>query len=162
MNKRGAIELSMSTVVIVVMAIVLLSLGIVFIRGIMSKISGTSESAFEAADKEIRDLMGADDAFYLSGPGHEIKIGDDKNINAGIQNFLGEDMDFRIEIEGEYLEWLQFNPKIFVKAGDREPFVISVRVPKTAKQGLLAFYTVKVYDKDDEVYESGQLAINVK
>lgn len=164
-DKKGAIELSMSTIVVVVIAIVLLSLGIVFVRKIMGDVTGTAESAFEAADKEIQDLMGGDDTFYLSGPGHDIKVGDEKSISGGIQNFLGENMEFKIKIETDkenYLEWIQAPPTVFVLAGEKEPFVITVRVPKTAKAGITTFYTIFVYDENDEVYESGQLAINVK
>ena len=53
MNKKGALELSMNTIIIIVIGVVLLSLGLIFVRGIFSQVEGLSKSAFETADAEI-------------------------------------------------------------------------------------------------------------
>jgi len=59
MNKKGAIELSMNTIIIIVMGVVLLSLGLMFVRGIFSQVEGLSKSAFETADAEIGIMSNA-------------------------------------------------------------------------------------------------------
>lgn len=166
MNKKGAVELSMNTIVVVVIAIVLLSLGLVFVRKIMGEVSETSTSAFEAADQEIQELMGGDKAFFVSGLSHEGKVGEKITISAGIQNFLGESMKFKIEIESadddSDVSWIQTPKEMFVKAGEKNGFPVIVTIPKTARSGMSAFYSVNVYDSTGELYGSEVLAVNVK
>lgn len=166
MNKRGAVELSMSTVVIVVIAIVLLSLGIVFVKSIMGKITKMSEGAMIAADESIQELMGGDKAFFISGTIFTNKPGGTIEITAGIQNFLGKDMKFKIEIEsadGESdVKWIETLTYKTVKAGEKGGIPIIVSIPKTARSGSTAMYSINVYDAEEKLYGSESIAINVK
>ena len=165
-NKRGAVELSMNTIVVVVIAIVLLSLGIMFVRNIMGKISGTSETAFGEADRAIQDLMGGDETFFISGAYTEGKVGETLTLNAGIQNFEGETITFKISVESadgiSNIDWIQI-PKILpVSAGDKKGFPVVVKIPKTAKSGSTYMYNIKVNYEDGTNYDSELISINVK
>ena len=63
-SKRGAIELSMTTIIVVVIGVTLLTLGLTFVKNIMGGAEGISEEAFTEADRMIRDMMGSDEEFY--------------------------------------------------------------------------------------------------
>lgn len=57
MTKKGAIELSMSTIIVVILGITLLSLGLIWIRGTLGKVNDLSEGAFSLAKQEITDIF---------------------------------------------------------------------------------------------------------
>lgn len=166
MNKRGAIELSMNTIVVVVIAIVLLSLGLVFVRKIMGEVTETSGTAFDAADKAIQELMGGDQQFFIQSTTKEIGVGKTETINAGIQNFLGKNMKFKIEVssaDGESdVSWINAVSSRTVLAGGKGGFPIVINVPNTAVAGSTSMYEISVYDEEDSLYGSEILAINVK
>jgi len=60
MSKKGAMELSVNTIVIVVIGITLLVLGLVFVRDIFEKLSDLGGRAFEEAEKELSQIQGGD------------------------------------------------------------------------------------------------------
>lgn len=78
LNKRGAIELSMTTIVVLVIAITLLIMGFVLVRKVMCAGIILGEDVTEYMRDEIRDLFG--DADYgvkcVGEGGQEVKIGD--------------------------------------------------------------------------------------
>lgn len=166
MNKKGALELSMSTVVIVIIAVVLLSLGIVFVRNMMGKISGLSETSFIEADEAIQGLMGGDQEFYISGTSFEEKAGGVISIVGGIQNFEGKDMRFKLSVtaadETSDISWVNVPTSLFVKAGEKNGFPVEIRIPKTAKSGNTYMYSIDAYDEANQPYGSEVIAINVK
>src|SRR3989344_3453383 len=57
-DKMGAIELSITTIVVVVIGITLLTLGLVWVSGIFDKLRGTTEGAFEKVDTQIEEILG--------------------------------------------------------------------------------------------------------
>src|SRR3989344_4598817 len=56
MSKRGALELSMTTIIIIVVGVVILSLGLMFVRGIFSKVETLSGGAFEEAENVLNEI----------------------------------------------------------------------------------------------------------
>jgi len=60
MNKRGGMELSMSTIVIIVIAIIILIFGIIFGRNIMCSGIRATDAIDTAVMNQIRDLFGSD------------------------------------------------------------------------------------------------------
>lgn len=58
-QKKGALELSMNTIVIIVIGVVLLSLGLIFVRGIFLQTTDLSDKVFADANKELDDLGGS-------------------------------------------------------------------------------------------------------
>ena len=57
-SKRGAIELSITTIVVVVIGITLLTLGLIWINNIFDRLRGTTSGAFEKVDTEIEQILG--------------------------------------------------------------------------------------------------------
>src|SRR3989344_2269144 len=50
MTKKGAIELSMTTIIVIVLGVTLLILGFAFIKGIFGKLEGISSTTFDKAN----------------------------------------------------------------------------------------------------------------
>lgn len=57
-QKRGAVELSVTTIVVVVIGITLLTLGLSWVTGIFEKLDVTTSGAFEQADTQIDEILG--------------------------------------------------------------------------------------------------------
>ena len=68
MNKRGALELSMNTIIIIVIGVVLLSLGLIFVRGIFSQTTDLSDKVFADANKQLDDLGGSVSSALVVSP----------------------------------------------------------------------------------------------
>ena len=61
MNKRGAIELTLGTIVIIVLAVTMLILGIVFVKSIMCSGIVISEELSTGVKNQVRSLFNADE-----------------------------------------------------------------------------------------------------
>lgn len=59
MNKRGAVELSMTTIIIIIIGITILSLGLFWIRSTFTKVGELTASAFEQGETEIAEIFGS-------------------------------------------------------------------------------------------------------
>jgi hypothetical protein len=87
-DRKGAIELSMTTIVVAVLGITLLSLGLIFVRGIFTKLSGISEKGFEVGENVIAGMELGDQK--LNFPSRlSVKIGDATTSKIRICNVDG-------------------------------------------------------------------------
>ena len=87
MKKKGAIELSMTTVIVIVLGIVLLSLGLIWVRNIFGQVGGVSDDAFNRANDLIGDLESFEGSFLTVVPDEiEISQGGDDGIGVVINN----------------------------------------------------------------------------
>jgi len=68
MNKKGALELSMNTIIIIVIGVVLLSLGLMFVRGIFTQTTDLSDKVFANANKELDALGGSVNSALVVSP----------------------------------------------------------------------------------------------
>lgn len=68
MNKKGALELSMNTIIIIVIGVVLLSLGLMFVRGIFTQTTDLSDKVFANANKELDALGGSVSSEVVASP----------------------------------------------------------------------------------------------
>ena len=68
MNKKGALELSMNTIIIIVIGVVLLSLGLMFVRGIFTQTTDLSDKVFANANKELDALGGSVNSAIVASP----------------------------------------------------------------------------------------------
>ena len=55
-SKRGAIQLSMSTIIVVILGVILLILGLAFVRGIFAKTDILTDNAFDEAEKSLKNM----------------------------------------------------------------------------------------------------------
>ena len=164
-NKRGAIELSMTTIIVIVIGVTLLILGLAWVRGLFSKIDIITADQLEAAKVEVSEKMSPSDKFYISGTSINVEPGKLKSINVGVQNIgqQGATNEFRFEVEvgGEAVkEWFTLPLPIDIGVGEIEPNVINVLVPKGTAVGQSIPVKVTVY-KDNQKYDSEAMMLNV-
>ncbi|MEK6835962.1 MAG: hypothetical protein AABX55_02980 [Nanoarchaeota archaeon] len=55
-GKKGALELSVNTIVVIVIGVTLLTLGLLFVRGLFGKITDLSGDIFDTAEASIGDI----------------------------------------------------------------------------------------------------------
>lgn len=87
-NKKGAMELSINTIVIVVIGITLLVLGLVFVRGIFEKLTGLGGGAFQQAEQELKQIQTGDTKINFPAT-IEVKKGKSSTANLKICNTDG-------------------------------------------------------------------------
>jgi hypothetical protein len=108
-KKRGAIELSISTIVVVVIGITLLTLGLIFVRGVFKKITGTTEEAFEQARGEIGRIVGVDSLLTIAPGEIELERTSSQTVKIVIANFGSEQISAKVtstSSDQTYLECL--------------------------------------------------------
>ena len=89
MNKKGAVELSMTTIIIIVIGITILSLGLVWIRSVFSDVGELTSGAFEQGETQIAEIFGGTDQAVALSPS-ETKIAQEDTATASLAiNNLG-------------------------------------------------------------------------
>ena len=168
-SKKGAIELSMTTIIVIVLGVTLLILGLVFVRNIFGKTDQLALQAFEQAEKEIQQRMGSTDKIYVSG-GLTWTVEPGKALArlVSIQNFdenLESSADFKVQIKptdnkGKE-EWFKISQPGKVKAGSRASVPLEVRLPAGLPPGSSYAFLITVY-KGSEEYASQSIIVSVK
>ncbi|MEK6862935.1 MAG: hypothetical protein AABW57_02105 [Nanoarchaeota archaeon] len=85
-GKKGALELSVNTIVVIVIGVTLLILGLVFVRNIFTKIDTLSADSFAKAEGELGKLSGVDKLLTLSPQRIDVEKGGAKQVNVIIAN----------------------------------------------------------------------------
>ena len=83
-DKRGAIELSITTIVVVVIGITILTLALIWVGGIFDKLGGTTQGAFEKVDTEIEAILGGSTGDFISLSPSQITLKKGKTARAKI------------------------------------------------------------------------------
>ena len=163
-QKKGAIELSMTTIIVIVLGVTLLILGLAFIQGLFAKVTSLSEQSFATADKLIQEQMGSSERFYISALIFEIESGKSISGYVGLQNFES-DAEFEITaISGgseKIDDWFVLPSPDTIRAGEKKGYPILIKVPSTKAPGTSATFTIKAL-KDKEEYDSQSIIIKVK
>ena len=122
-HKKASLELSINAIIIVVLAMTLLGLGLVFIRGMFANITETTSTVQETVKEQILDDLRTGDK-KLSFPTSELFVGKkaSKDLAVGIKNTNPTS--------------LQYTLKIFIitDAGDEVPIIN--REPVTTETGV--------------------------
>lgn len=74
MRKRGAIGLSMETIVIVVIGVTLLVLGLVFVGGMFKKLNKIADMSLDQANLKLKELYEGSDTPISTLPGEYLEI----------------------------------------------------------------------------------------
>ncbi|MBI2671963.1 hypothetical protein HYX16_03445 [Candidatus Woesearchaeota archaeon] len=99
-NKKGAIELSMTTIIVIIIGITLLSLGLFWVRGTFRNIVGLSEEAFSQAEGAISDIFEeVDSPVFISPPSIEIEQGSSRTVSLKITNFEDKELNTKAKVE---------------------------------------------------------------
>src|SRR3989338_1150404 len=91
MDKKAAVELSMTTIIIIVIGITILSLGLVWIRSVFSDVGELTSGAFEQGETQIAEIFGGTDQPVALSPS-ETTMSQDETTTAtlAINNLGGE------------------------------------------------------------------------
>lgn len=163
MDRKGAIQLSLGFIVMIVFAVVLLSLAIVWLRGMMESISGLTETQIANAEAELAEVFETQQTvFALSrttisnppatrGKAYAIAIGFKNNLDssklasdntayftADVSAIGGPDDDKL----SEYGTWMKcVPPSIWVEKGDIVGKIMcSFAAPQIADAGTYTYY----------------------
>ncbi|MEM4245338.1 MAG: hypothetical protein QW404_03635 [Candidatus Nanoarchaeia archaeon] len=136
MKKRGALELSVNTIVIIVIGVALLSLGLIFVKNLFGGIGEISTDIFGKADTEIGKL-GTEDKFTVPTT---------INVKQGSRTtdyiFVGNDGRDPNQCKSFYVDLVKSTtstvPETQVKA------VIISQNPVTVEPGKVAKFVVQV------------------
>src|SRR3989338_2983487 len=100
-SKRASLDLSISTIVIVILAMTLLGLGLAFIKNIFGSAEELSDSAFDKVSDQLqRDLVNNNERLIFSQSKVEIERGKSSLLGWGIRNENRARLDY----------WPEFTP----------------------------------------------------
>lgn len=176
MTKRGALELSINTIVIVVIGITLLTLGLVFVRGIFGKLNELSEDTFGTAQAQIGRL-GQGEARLITPSVITVKQGKTTKQSLVIGND-GTDSSFTIRLQWQQnvIPESQVAAKMVLVGGSTTthtsalksgesitiPLIIAATSDAPLTTGLNSVqYAIEV-TKNGQPYENGAFIINVE
>lgn len=176
MKKRGALELSINTIVVVVIGITLLTLGLVFVKGIFGKLNTLGSDVFQKANIEINKIAEGDTKFNIPSA-IIIEQGDAKTVSVVVGNdgSKADGTTFTLSLTRKSCatcpteqqvraEILDAPPSIKLNKGQTYPFSIQVAAVADAPipTGLdKPTYLVQV-KVGNEIYSSGAFVITVE
>ena len=165
-NKRGGLEISVNSIVILIFAITILSLGLVFINKVFKKTTGTFTDIQDQVKNDlINKLRGSTDRLAFDNEEVRIPPGQTKEMYFAIRNDLDEDVSFTILGNGGLEEnsgkWsgggsiiscysttatddykvsvqpkFKTSPSVFVKKGDTQVRKMLVTIPSSTPKGV--------------------------
>tara|TARA_Y100000310_G_scaffold78816_1_gene75487 strand:+ start:523 stop:1035 length:513 start_codon:yes stop_codon:yes gene_type:complete len=149
-SKKGAVQLSMTTIIIIILGITLLGLGLAWISDIFGQIGDLSDQAFIQANQEIQNNMKAGQNFYVSGQTFNLEPEETKTINVGVRNILGGTSPSPITVSVTAKNpanenWIHSETKtqtIDVAPNDVQGLPIVLVVPKDITPGTTTTFTV--------------------
>ncbi len=167
-NKKGAIELSVTTIIVIVLGVALLSLGLVFISNIFSKITKTTDDVFGDADILIEKIAQGTDKLSLptsvvvkKGKSNTFKafVFNDGSLGSGKREFemvlLANQNENRIRAK------IISPTTVDLDEGERAGFVIQIVATGDAPISSDSSYQVLV-TSNGEPYDASGFSINVE
>ncbi len=97
-SHKGAIELSMTTVIVIILGVTLLSLGLLFVRNIFGKVDILTSQAFEEANAGIAKLRGnIEHELSVTSSEVTLKQGDTKVLGVLMANLGDREAKFQLK-----------------------------------------------------------------
>lgn len=146
-QRFGAFQLSISLIVVIVFAIIVLSLAVVWIQGLMSQITYITNDLTQQAQAKIQQtFQETDQNFHIWPEQYTLSRGETLKLSAGVRNNAedGRDHTFVINVEAsepDTEDWVEFdrNPiKILINSVGYIP--ITITVPSDAVSKTYAFF----------------------
>lgn len=168
MQKKGALELSISTIVVVVIGVTLLTLGLVFVKGIFGKLNSLSGDIFDKAGTELGSIT-IESKFSVPS-NVEVEQGDQSSFKVvvGHDGTLSGEHTFSLDIApsgSNQLETSKVRVEIIseesvsLQEGQQATFVVGVAATADAP---IASGAYKVTAKaDGVVYDTGAVIVSV-
>ena len=165
MQKKGAMELSIGTIVIIVLAISMLVLGLIFTKNIMCSGIILSDQISSGVENEIKGLFDVDDygVKCMGEGGEEIKLGDGgrRQIACVIKTDESIEYDLRIKsiesLKGvssaNVQKWiLDQDWKGSVASGDKTVSVAVLDIPKNVDATSLKIIVQEITDFGEQTH----------
>ncbi len=171
-SKRGAIELSMTTIIVVVIGVVLLGLGIGWITSLIAQVEELTEQSFAAAQQTIQEQMPSGAKFYISGYTVKGQAGKFTEIYTGVK-FSGEENTqkwFILEVldkNGNPSDWFTLASPLLLNVGIPKGIPIGVKIPEYQESSTQHSFTIIAYWSDSstgpwEAYDSSAIILEVE
>lgn len=148
---RGAIELSIGTLVIIVLAMTMLILGIVLLKNIFSSAEGVVDMTDDQLREEINKLFGEDKKLimYPSSRKVEIQQGETDGFGFGLKNLIegssGGTFSYEVVVSDPDLR-----TKCGVSEKEAEAWIVTGRAEDNIELGAGGFTTGKILIKVPE------------
>jgi len=181
-NKRAALELSIGTIVILVLAMSMLILGLILIRTIFSGAKFNVETMNQKVESEINKLFVEDQraVIYLPNRIAEIKQGDEFGLGFGIQNAVAT-QKFRWSVtvaddnirkkcgvrESEAEAWITTGGtgSVDVSSGQKYTDIVRFNVPEGAVSDIstcIIRYKLEIKKEDGTPYTTEPFDIDIQ
>ena len=98
-SKKGALELSVNTIVVIVIGVTLLTLGLVFVRTLFSNLEEISKGTFDKANELLEGLENVDKPLTVIPSEIDVKKGEDDAVKVVLANFEQNTLNLRISIK---------------------------------------------------------------
>jgi hypothetical protein len=153
MKKKGALELSMTTIIVVVIGITLLTLGLTFVRNIFSGIGESTAGVQEMSKKELSKLFEGDiEGIYLQKAQVSVKKGKTTTVPVILGNPDSDDINSYYELKFNEAnpdtsvdKWFTHRATsssnaLKITSGNAKQDPLTIRVPTNAKIGEYIVY----------------------
>jgi len=180
-NKKGAIELSVGTMVILVLGMAMLILGIVLVKNILSGATEASELINDNVKAQINKLFNEEDrksVVYLADNNGNVKKGKMYNVRFGIKNTargesqagqftyttraseVGSGCQLTLAQADTYISLGKTGGPISILAGEAPTeSIIKMQIPDSAPLCSIR-YDIEI-KKDSQVYTTNFFMINI-
>jgi hypothetical protein len=189
MNKKAAFQLSLGLIVTVVVAVVLLSLLILWLQNMIPGLERVTHQVTELAQQKLmKDLSQTGEKVGIAAPAVTTwKRGETGSFAVGIRNkYSDKDMKFYINVYLEKLggdlsgtpagakksevdKWLTYSSSEFVERGKSKPTSIIIKPPASGTDTGIYLFRVVVCERQPcvdlnspSVYGSAQFAIEIE
>lgn len=154
-KKRGALDLSMNTIVVIVIGITILTLGLRWIYGVFGDIEETRRGVGEGMRQQIRETFGdSDDSINVIPKTVSLEQGEKFDVGLGIRNTLSQRHSFVYDIivqdtppnsdKNLVRSWFVSGAgtPIGLDSGELQADIISIDIPK--QNAPLGVYRVSI------------------
>ncbi len=140
-SKKGALELSINAIVVLILAITMLSLGLAFMKGLFKKTTGQLEQVGEDIKNQmIEQLRTSSAKLTLNQEDITMKKGEEKDVYFAIKNVDESSEPFSMEVEcpthlgdAELLKPVVFDKSRSLEKGEIDVQKMKISVQPTSK-----------------------------
>ena len=173
MKKKGAVGLSMSTIVIVIISLSVLILGLVLTKNIMCAAMDGIGDLDDQMKNEIRSLFGANDKLVVKESVNEIVKGVSYGVGFGILNQGQDSEDFSYIVKASDVSSCSFSladaddfvvlgksSSVKISPGDDYSGLIKFEIPKSVESCHIR-YSIEVMN-EGSVYAFNEFDVEIK
>tara|TARA_Y100000310_G_scaffold344780_1_gene459464 strand:+ start:6220 stop:6738 length:519 start_codon:yes stop_codon:yes gene_type:complete len=170
-TKKGAIQLSMSTIIIIIIGVTLLGLMLTWVSGIFGQIDDETKKAFEELETQIEEQMRPGQDFLVLGQSFKTPVDESLVIGIGVRNAAGFRTTVSITVAPDtgaignppdantWINLVQSGEEI--EPNEIQTFKVIMKVPKTATSGDIALFKITA-DTGSGVTKTEPISIEVE